>query len=189
MKKITLYFLRHGKTFFNEKNLVQGWCDSLLIDEAKKEALLLREHLNQKDISFDYAYTSPMLRTRQTVQFVCPNVKVFEDARLMEINYGFLEGESAKTLQLFYPNRYDFKHFEGFIGGENWIEAGSRFQSCLDELVANAKNKDCILIVTHGAILTWFLNQIDGSINKKPDNLTLCKVIYDGKFQIEKIGV
>ena len=26
-----IYLMRHGKTIFNEKNITQGWCDSLLL--------------------------------------------------------------------------------------------------------------------------------------------------------------
>lgn len=182
MKTVYLYFMRHGKTVFNEKDIVQGWCDSLLAGDSIQEAKLLENEMRL--LKIDTVYTSPMLRTRQTAHYVCPWVKPIEDERLMEIHYGYLEGESAKTLQLFYPNRYDFERFEGFAGGESWQEAGARFKLAITDIIENAQDQQNILIVSHGAIITWFLHQVDSRINKKIANLAYLKVVYDGSFHI-----
>lgn len=176
-----LYLLRHGKTWFNEKEIVQGWCDSLLIPQAQKEARTLQKNIRQYGI--DVIYCSPTLRTRQTAYCVCPWLTPIEDARLMEIHYGYLEGESAKTLQLFYPNRYDFEHFQGYAGGESWKEAGTRFMQAVQDIVQKEAGKH-ILLVSHGAVLTYFLHQLDPSIREKIPNLCLVKVSYDGQFHL-----
>lgn len=181
---IHLYLLRHAKTWFNEKDIVQGWCDSLLTKHSIQEAKSLQESF--KKIPITKVYTSPMLRTRQTAQCVCPWLNAQEDARLMEIHYGYLEGESAKTLQLFYPNRYDFEHFEGFAGGESWVEAGKRFCEAMTEIVHSANENDHILIVSHGAIITYFLHQIDSAISTKIPNLAYAQVDYDGQYRLVK---
>ena len=174
-----LYLMRHGKTIFNEKNITQGWCDSLLLEDSIQQA---------KQIHIDgltSVYTSPTLRAKQTAYHVSDGMPFKEDFRLMEICYGHLEGESAKTLQLFYPNRYDFDHFEGFAGGESWKEAGSRFMEGILEIVSKEKPEAKILIVSHGAIITWFLHQLDTSITSKVDNLSYAHLTYDGqRFQI-----
>ena len=88
-------------------------------------------------------------------------------------------------MQLFYPKRYDFENFEGFAGGESWQEAGERFASAVTDIIENAKDQQNILIVSHGAIITWFLHQIDSHINKKIANLAYIKVVYDDSFHIE----
>lgn len=189
MKAFTMYFLRHGKTWFNEKDIVQGWCDSLLTDQSIQEAKEAKKKWHEVGIVFDRAYVSPTLRTRQTLFEVAGDVPYTEMSDLMEIHYGFLEGESAKTLQLFYPNRYDFEHFNGFAGGENWQQAGARFKRAIDTIVEDAKDGEKLLIVTHGAIMTWFLHQIDENISSKVPNLCLCEVQYqNGKMHIEKIN-
>lgn len=189
MKALTLYFLRHGKTWFNEKNIVQGWCDSLLTDESIQLAQVAQKQWQEHGIVFDHAYVSPTLRTRQTLHAVARDVPYTEMADLMEIHYGYLEGESAKTLQLFYPERYDFDHFKGFAGGENWIQAGGRFKRALETIVAEAQDGQRLLIVTHGAIMTWFLHQLDEKITTKVPNLCLCEVEYqDGRMAIKKIN-
>jgi len=174
-----IYLMRHGKTIFNEKNITQGWCDSLLLEQSIQQA---------KSIQIDgitSVYTSPTIRAKQTAYHVSKGMPIKEDFRLMEICYGHLEGESAKTLQLFYPNRYDFDHFEGFAGGESWKEAGPRFMQGMMAIVESEPEDAKILVVSHGAIITWFLHQIDQTIVSKVDNLSYAKLAYqNGKFEI-----
>lgn len=182
MKKVHLYLLRHGKTVFNEKDIVQGWCDSLLTNEAIQQAHLLQPKFKALNISKVYA--SPTMRTRQTAVNVLPDLKPIQNENLMEIHYGYLEGESAKTLQLFYPNRYDFENFSGFAGGESWKEAGPRFMQGIKEIIDEASDNENILVVSHGAIITWFLHQINPVINTKVPNLSYAHILFDGDFQI-----
>ena len=177
-----IYLMRHGKTIFNEKNITQGWCDSLLL----KESILQADKINIEGLTA--VYSSPTLRAKQTAYHVSKGMPIKEDFRLMKICYGHLEGESAKTLQLFYPNRYDFENFEGFEGGESWKEAGPRFMEGILDIV-NHENEDAhILIVSHGAIITWFLNRLDKSITTKVDNLSYAHLTYskDDGFKLMK---
>lgn len=170
-----IYLMRHGKTIFNEKNITQGWCDSLLLEESIEEAKKI--HIDKLSV----VYASPTIRAKQTAYHVSKGMPIKEDFRLMEICYGHLEGESAKTLQLFYPNRYDFENFEGFAGGESWKEAGPRFYEGMMDIVSKEDKDAKILIVSHGAIITWFLHQLDASIVSKVDNLSYAHLKYDGQ--------
>lgn len=181
---IHLYLMRHGKTLFNEKNIVQGWCDSLLTEASIQEATKLQERFASFQIHKVYA--SPTMRARQTAHCVVPSLPIKQKSQLMEINYGYLEGESAQTLALFYPNRYDFEHFEGFAGGESYHQAGPRFMQGMRDIVAKASEGEHILVVSHGAIMTWFLHQLDASITTKVPNLHYAHLTYDGEFHIEK---
>lgn len=181
-KQVHLYLLRHGKTWFNEKDIVQGWCDSRLMPEAIEKAKEVAKTLEA--IPFKKVYCSVTMRAQQTAHYVYPSLIAIQDERLMEINYGYLEGESAKTLQLFYPDRYDFEHFAGYAGGEDWQQAGSRFQSAIMDIIDQADDGDYFLIVSHGAIITWFLHQIDATIHTKVPNLSYAHVLYDGNFHL-----
>lgn len=181
---IHLYLMRHGETVFNEKGIVQGWCDSLLTQASIKKAEALQETF--KSLNIQKVYTSPTMRARQTAHCVIPFLPIKQKSQLMEINYGYLEGESAQTLALFYPNRYDFEHFEGFAGGESYHQAGPRFVQGIMEIVNEAKDDEHLLIVSHGAIMTWFLHQLDASITTKVPNLHYVYLTYDGEFHIEK---
>lgn len=180
-----LYLLRHGKTLFNEKNITQGWCDSLLMPDAIKATEALSQEVIQ--LSLDVVYSSPMLRAKQTA-FLATQGKwpIKEDHHFMEINYGYLEGDSAKNLQFFYPDRYDFKNFKGYAGGENWQQAGGRFMKGIQRLIEKHDGQS-VLLVSHGAVITYFLNTIDSTITSKVPNLHLVHCLYDdGTWSIVK---
>lgn len=61
----TLYFVRHGKTQFNQQHRVQGWCDSPLTEEGVDSARAAGRELAR--IEFKAAYASDLGRTRQTL--------------------------------------------------------------------------------------------------------------------------
>ena len=67
-------FVRHGKTHFNEIQLKQGWCDSPLTKQGIKEIENMAEQL--KDYKIDAAYTSPILRAKNTAQIILKNHSV-----------------------------------------------------------------------------------------------------------------
>lgn len=61
----TLVLVRHGKSEWNEKGLWTGWRDIPLAPAGFEEAKRTGEQL--KDIHFDYAYTSALVRAQQTL--------------------------------------------------------------------------------------------------------------------------
>lgn len=62
-KETTIYLVRHGKTWFNTQNQVQGFCDSLLTEEGESQAKLVGEGL--KNVKFTAAYSSDLGRQRK----------------------------------------------------------------------------------------------------------------------------
>ena len=60
-----LVLVRHGKSEWNEKGLWTGWRDIPLAPKGVEEAQSTGEQL--KDILFDYAYTSALMRAQQTL--------------------------------------------------------------------------------------------------------------------------
>jgi len=95
---VKLILVRHGETFWNEKQRIQG-CDSdiglnnLGIKQAESIALYLR------DIDIAAITTSPLKRALDTAQMIAQyhNLSINIDNRLKEIAFGDLEG-------LFLPN-------------------------------------------------------------------------------------
>ena len=59
-----IYFVRHGQTFDNLNNIIQGNGDltPLGIEQAKETAVKL------KDVKFDICFCSPLKRTKQTLK-------------------------------------------------------------------------------------------------------------------------
>ena len=86
----TLVLVRHGKSEWNEKGLWTGWRDIPLSSTGFEEARTTGEQL--KDIHFDYAYTSALIRAEQTLDEILKVINqtppVEKDKALNERDYG-----------------------------------------------------------------------------------------------------
>ncbi|WP_236155020.1 phosphoglycerate mutase family protein, partial [Lactobacillus delbrueckii] len=66
MKRI--YLVRHGKTFINKYNKMQGWCDTPLTDEGREGAEKAAEAL--QELPLDIALSSNTLRASETCEII-----------------------------------------------------------------------------------------------------------------------
>ncbi len=66
MSKFNLYMVRHGQTYFNIYNKLQGWSNSPLTDKGIQNAADTGEKL--KNTKFVAAYCSDTTRAEQTAQ-------------------------------------------------------------------------------------------------------------------------
>lgn len=98
----TLYIVRHGKTFFNTTEQVQGFSDSPLTNLGVEQAKRVGKKLG--DIRFDLAYSSDLARQRNTLKIIISQNKnrekilVKEHTGFREWNYGGFEGKSYDKL-------------------------------------------------------------------------------------------
>lgn len=140
-----LYFVRHGETYNNAKNILGG--DSSLnengIIQAKQTAELL------KDIHFDKLFISTLKRTRQTAEYINKyhNLEFNVDKRLNERFYGSYENTDERVLNFY--SIWDLDNevkLEGNI--ETIQEMADRVKSFLDEVSKKYHGKN-ILVVSH----------------------------------------
>ena len=66
MKRI--YIVRHGQTYINRYDKMQGWCDTPLTDEGIKGAKDAGKALS--DIPFDIAISSDLKRASDTCDYI-----------------------------------------------------------------------------------------------------------------------
>jgi len=87
-----IYLFRHGQTPHNRDKIFSGWSNPPLTDLGVKQAKYLSQLL--KNIKFDIAYQSRLLRSTQTLDIVLKNhpecKKVITDDRIIERDYGDL---------------------------------------------------------------------------------------------------
>ena len=159
-----IYIIRHGETDANKLGLFQGRTDFPLNDYG----VMLAEETGKglSGIKFDAAYSSPLIRARQTAEILlretassCP---LFFDDRLMEINAGDYEGRhfrpeygeiNADDIKMFF---LDPLHLPPFPNGESVADVVGRTQEFLRELAA--KSHKNVLVSTHGCALRCMLN-------------------------------
>ncbi len=86
-----LVLVRHGKSQWNKDGLWTGWTDIPLAPEGISEAQKTGNEL--KDIHFDYAYTSDLLRAQQTLDEILKiinqtDIPVIQTPAIKERDYG-----------------------------------------------------------------------------------------------------
>lgn len=94
-----IYVFRHGQTTDNINRVFSGWRDAKLTETGIKQAEELAEALKDKHI--DLCITSPQSRAKDTAKIALKyhkDILFEEDPRVMERNYGVLQGKSKEKL-------------------------------------------------------------------------------------------
>ncbi len=198
-----LYLVRHGETAWNKLRKVQGHSDIALNEYGR---YLARETaLGLKGINFYEAYTSPLVRARETAEIILEGkeVPIYDEPRIMEMGFGVCEGMCCRgenkepgsdEFNKFFTDTANYKVPEG---GESIQEVDQRVGEFLEELYTKEELQDKnILISTHGAALTAMLNCIKGNRNIAdfwgkgvPKNCSVTEVeVTDGKPVILQEG-
>ena len=100
-----MYIIRHGQTPWNARKCLQGRSDVDLNENGIYLAELTGKAL--RDVTFDMAFTSPLIRAKHTAQCILAGreVPIIEDERLIEI--------SLKTSSM--PRRIMWQHRAGKV--------------------------------------------------------------------------
>lgn len=90
-QKAYLVLIRHGRSEYNEKGLWAGWDEPPLTENGREDIRVAAETL--KDIHFDLAYTSHLIRHQQTIYVLKKalnrkDLQVIINDSLLERNYG-----------------------------------------------------------------------------------------------------
>jgi broad specificity phosphatase PhoE len=145
---MSLYYVRHGETDWNERMLIQGRIEVPLNekgrDDARKTASLL------KDIGFKAIYCSPLRRALETAEIINESHRapVIVKEELAEMYYGDMEGAPRKG-PVYEGHRGSFA--ARYPNGEGYLDVAARIFPLLDKLKAEHHDDD-ILIVAHGGI-------------------------------------
>lgn len=175
MYNMTIYMIRHGETDLNKVHKLQGHSDIELNDYGRELAKITGQAL--KNVRFDYAFTSPLSRAKETAMILLENneaqsIKGYKldliiDERIKEISFGEFEGLSYsdknftipdKTFLNFFlkPEEYNVPKY-----GESIEEVIKRTGDFFEELINNEKYADkTILVSTHGCALKAILANI-----------------------------
>lgn len=177
MEAITVYFVRHGQTYFNTYRHVQGWSDSPLTQQGILDAQQTGQRLAQ--IQFDQAYCSDTMRARHTAQMILQANQVSQVAQPQELTYfreiffGSYEGMPAQEVWpavsgspalKTYPElmqKYGIDQLRNLIKAadpthqaENSAEYWQRTDQGFDYLRQHNQPGANVLLVSHGAAMS-----------------------------------
>jgi 2,3-bisphosphoglycerate-dependent phosphoglycerate mutase len=158
-----LTFLRHGESVGNMENRFQGHADFPLTETGRAQARALAERWQAEERCFDRAFSSPLLRARETAEIICTalNVSLELDPDWMEIDNGLLAGLSDEEAQQAVPRPQFMTPYTRFgqTGESRWelyLRAGRNIQRILEHAPG------CYLVASHGGILNMTMYAILG---------------------------
>jgi len=156
----TLVVIRHGSTAQTEQNLIAGGdtpgpeLSALGVKEASSAALAITPLLEQFGLPpVDRIVHSPMLRTKQTAAEIAKRiqVKMEEDSRLREIEFGDWDGLSMTELEIDSSSALaKWRSSADFAppSGESVTDLSRRVESVAQELISSNVGKT-VVVVTH----------------------------------------
>ena len=162
-----MYIIRHGQTPWNARKCLQGRSDVDLNENGIYLAELTGKAL--RDVTFDMAFTSPLIRAKHTAQCILAGRKVpiIEDERLIEISFGIYEGccyaeENRQVPQQWIENFFHApQDYVAAPGGESQDDVEKRTRNFMEDICSRKELQDkTILVSTHGCALRGLLNSI-----------------------------
>ncbi len=144
-----IYIVRHGKTDWNVKELLQGTTDIELSEEGIEQAKELAGKLDLSKI--DICFCSPLKRARQTADILVGNkVKIIYDSMIVERGFGDYEGKSINFDLI--EKQWNYKLNDNSHNIESLQDCLLRAKKFLDKIKREYPNKN-ILIISHGSFI------------------------------------
>lgn len=166
-----LYLVRHGETEWNKVKKMQGRADLPINEIGLSQAQAVAEGL--KEVEFDAVYSSPLQRAISTAKIIGRTDSLAVDDRLLELNFGLLEGFEYGHIKKEKATEYRGKEkkvveFFGFPhkyipleGGETYNSLIKRSQEFLDTIANRHKDEKNILAVSHATSIHVLLSLIE----------------------------
>jgi len=161
-----VYFIRHGQTDWNAQGLIQGHADIPLNATGASQASHLGELL--ADIPFSAAFSSDLVRARQTAELVLKprSIPIVASSALRERSAGKMEGESTDKFDQIVRS---FFLSEQALVKETYLSSAwhpeletpySILKRVMDFLLpqVNHHQEQSILVSTHGGVLRSILD-------------------------------
>jgi len=179
---IKLILIRHPETDWNKQKRYMGRADIPLNSRGRKQARIISNYLKKEKVSV--VYSSGLKRALETAELIAKthNLKVKEDERLNETDFGQWEGMTFKQIQKRYPGLAK-KFLSNLLklkipGGESFSEFKNRISASLKEILAEEQGN--VVIIAHGGVNRviicellkipfshlWQIKQDGGAINK-----------------------
>lgn len=160
------YFIRHGESTSNERNIFAGILDVGLTAFGKLQARRAGLDIKKKGVKFDAVYVSHMRRARQTCEIALaesqalksPDTPVQIDHRISERSFGIFAGRNLNLLRL----SLGYEGFEEMLHSHNeapptgekisqiYVRASSFYK---ERVVPHLERGETVLVVCHQYVL------------------------------------
>lgn len=201
----TLYLVRHGRTPLTESKRIsgRGGADPELSSAGQLDALRAARAVSQIGQYGEFAHlpeptavvTSPIMRTRQTAQFIASEIssEVLVDEAFAEISFGDWDGLTNAEVLAKYPTEYEAWRGSFELAppnGESLSDFEHRVRSGLNKLLS-ARSGEAIVIVSHVMPIRALLKlALNGSVETywrqtvNPCSLTILRFWDDATAEV-----
>lgn len=176
-----LILVRHGESEWNQKSIWTGLTDISLSEKGIEESRNAGENL--RDFPINIAYTSPLLRAKQTLDEIknvlgLQNIKTYENQALNERDYGIFTGKNKWEIQR-EVGREKFKQLRR--GWDSPIPEGETLKDVYNrvipyyetEILPKLKEGKNVLIVAHGNSLRALIKYLENISDSGVENLEI----------------
>lgn len=154
-----LILVRHGQTAVNAEGRLQGRIDAPLTELGLRQAEATGRALATA-VTPMRIVSSPLVRATQTASALALDVIVEVDERWIELDYGEWDGRPLRSM----PSEgwEAWRNDASFAppGGESLASLGARVRAACDDLIAEARDRD-VVVVSHvspiKAAVAWAL--------------------------------
>ncbi|MGY4644733.1 histidine phosphatase family protein [Cellulomonas sp. URHB0016] len=192
---LTMTLVRHGRTQFNVRRILQGRCDSPLTRDGRAGVRQTARHLAATP--FTAAWCSPSGRAVATARELLrhhPEVRLRTDPGLLELDFGVYDQrpESVLDAVVAWPDLVTevlAGRHPGLPGGEPAAEFMGRTREVFAR-IAEQQDGD-VLVVGHGLALGAYLATVDdvGLVPLPNASVSTVVVGTDGSPRITSVGV
>ena len=204
-----VHLVRHGQTYFNRYNRLQGWSNSPLTEAGITDADKAGNKL--KDIEFKAAYCSDTTRAQQTAERILdineaaghPRPTLISDMHFREQFYGYFEGIDMGLAWYAAGAPHGMKTYNeivakaGLAATRDWLKEADPFHDAESDeeywnrvegafaLIASneqLKDGDDVLQISHGNTLLSLAHRFAGSdldLSERPANGSVTVVDFD----------
>jgi len=153
---VTIIFEAHGTTVDNEAKRASGHNDCPLSALGEEQARELGKRYKNEELAA--IFCSDLARSYRTAEiaFAGRDVRIIQDARLRECDYGDLTGSPSEIIEQERPRRVH----EPFPNGESYEQAAARMKSFLNSLFPEYHGKQ-ILVIGHRATQYGLMHWVD----------------------------
>lgn len=160
------YFVRHGESEGNRRNMIQGREDMPLSDLGREHARAAGRWFAGTPI--DLVYSSPLERARETADIIlselgtdAPATAPVETTDLMELDTGVFSGYTFETIGEAFPEAWQVfrvESWESVPGAEPIASLYARAERHWNRIIADANaGHGTVVSVTHGGLLQWIV--------------------------------
>lgn len=182
---VTVYFIRHGETYFNCFARLQGWSDTPLTDKGEQDAIQIGKEL--APLKIDYLFSSDLKRAVDTARLLIaqnPHTKITEPIQkkfFREVFYGSFEGHSNEEGAI-WASRLGGHRFRriGELVNEFGVEkshdllreadpahlaeGSQQLNQRVDEAISflrQLKDGSTVVVATHGSIIQYIASRVN----------------------------